>query len=123
MHVITPTPENVTASPNTTMNGLTAPSRGSAELSTWTVAVESGGTSPEHSISREQVWTVTAGALEVTCDGRTERVSAGQTLVLPPNLVRRIHAPEAAEAHVSMRADGVASVPGTEGTRELPWAR
>ncbi|MFD7305298.1 VOC family protein [Streptomyces pharetrae] len=123
MHVITPTPENVTASPNTTMNGLTAPSRGSAELSTWTVAMESGGTSPEHSISREQVWTVTAGALEVTCDGRTERVSAGQTLVLPPNLVRRIHAPEAAEAHVSMRADGVASVPGTEGTRELPWAR
>ncbi|WSF21942.1 cupin domain-containing protein [Streptomyces sp. NBC_01353] len=85
--------------------------------------METGATGPEHSIDREQVWTVTAGALEVTCDGRSEKVSAGQTLILPPNLVRQVHAPEPAEAHVSMRCDGVASVPGTEGTRELPWAR
>lgn len=67
--------------------------------------------------------TVTAGALEVTCRGRTEKIAAGQTLILPPGRLRRIHAPEQAEVHVSMPADGVASVPGTEGTRELPWAR
>jgi hypothetical protein len=59
----------------------------------------------------------------VTCDGRTEKVLAGQSLFLPPALVRRIHAPERAEAYVAMRSGGVASVPGTEGTRELPWAR
>ncbi|WP_405603321.1 hypothetical protein OG741_31105 [Streptomyces sp. NBC_01410] len=59
----------------------------------------------------------------MTCDGRTKKVSASHALILPPALVRRIHAPERAEAHVSMRSDGVASVPGTEGTRELPWAR
>ncbi|MFD0350686.1 cupin domain-containing protein [Kitasatospora aburaviensis] len=82
-----------------------------------------GQTGPEHVIDREQVWTVTAGVLEVTCDARTERVAAGQTFVLPPHVIRRIHAPEAAEAHVAMRADGVASVPGAEGTRVLPWAR
>ncbi|MFJ4525715.1 cupin domain-containing protein [Streptomyces sp. NPDC088810] len=81
-----------------------------------------GATGPEHAISREQVWTVTAGALEVTCDGRTQKVSAGQTLVLPPALARRIHAPERAGAHVSMRSDGIASVLGAEDTRELPWA-
>ena len=123
VHVITPSPETVTVSPNASMTGLAAPSRGSTELSTWTVAMDAGASGPEHSISREQVWTVTAGVLEVTCDGRTEKVVAGQTLVLPPDLVRRIHAPERAEAHVSMRSDGVASVPGDEGTRELPWAR
>lgn len=123
VRVVTPSADDVTVSPNATMTGLAAPSRGSAELSTWTVAMEAGATGPEHSISREQVWTVTAGALEVTCDGRTEKVQAGQSLILPPALVRRIHAPERAEAHVSMRSDGVASVPGTEGTRELPWAR
>ena len=123
VHIITPSDDAVTVSPNATMSGLASPSRGSAELSTWTVAMDAGASGPEHSISREQVWTVTAGVLEVTCDGRTEKVVAGQTLVLPPDLVRRIHAPERAEAHVSMRADGVASVPGTEGTRELPWAR
>ncbi|MEU9304725.1 VOC family protein [Streptomyces sp. NPDC048269] len=123
MHVITPAPENVTASPNATMTALAAPSRGSAELSTWTVAMEAGQTGPEHFISREQVWTVTTGALQVTCGGRTEKITAGQTFVLPPDVLRQVHAPQAAEAHVSMRSDGVASVPGTEGTRILPWAQ
>ncbi|MEU2389130.1 cupin domain-containing protein [Streptomyces sp. NPDC007369] len=120
--MITPTAGNVTETPNARMTGLAAPSRGSTEISTWTVAIEAGRTGPEHSVSREQVWTVTAGAVEVTCDGRTERIAAGQTLVLPPDRIRRVHAPQAAEAHVAMRADGVVSVPGTEGTRPLPWA-
>ncbi|MGW6418862.1 VOC family protein [Streptomyces sp. NPDC055055] len=123
MHVITPTDENVTTSPNARMTGLAAPSRGSAELSTWTVEMEACQTGPEHVVSREQVWTVTSGVLEVTCGADSEKVGAGQTFVLPPGVVRRIHAPLAAEAHVAMRADGVASVPGTEGTRVLPWAR
>ncbi|GHC59994.1 VOC family protein [Streptomyces cinnamoneus] len=123
MLVITPTAENVTESPNARMTGLAAPSRGSTELSTWTVAMQAGRTGPEHSISREQVWTVTSGVLEVTCGGRTEKITAGQTLVLPADALRRMHAPQPAEAHVAMRADGVASVPGAEGTRILPWAQ
>ncbi|MFE6848162.1 VOC family protein [Streptomyces sp. NPDC057686] len=123
MLVITPTAENVTVSPNARMTGLAAPSRGSTELSTWTVAMEAGQSGPEHSVSREQVWTVTSGALEVACGGRTERIEAGQTLVLPPQALRQVHAPQAAEAHVAMRADGAVCVPGTEGTRVLPWAR
>ncbi|MFI6764590.1 VOC family protein [Streptomyces sp. NPDC050355] len=123
MLVITPAAENVTASPNARMTGLAAPSRGSTELSTWTVSMEAGQTGPEHVINREQVWTVTAGVLDVTCAGRTEKISAGQTLVLPPDVLRQVHAPQAAEAHVAMRADGVASVPGADGTRVLPWAQ
>ncbi|MFJ3927779.1 cupin domain-containing protein [Streptomyces sp. NPDC090022] len=123
MHVISPTSENITVTPNAAMTGLAAPSRGSAELSTWLVAMTAGAIGPEHAVSREQVWTVTAGSLEVTCDGRTERIGAGQALVLPPGVLRRVRAPEAAEAYVAMRADGVASVPGTEGTRALPWAQ
>ncbi|MGW7613843.1 cupin domain-containing protein [Streptomyces sp. NPDC054766] len=105
------------------MTGLAAPSRGSSELSTWTVAMEAGQTGPEHSISREQVWAVTTGVLQVTCAGRTEKITAEQTFVPPPDVLRQVHAPQAAEAHVAMRADGMASVPGTEGTRTLPWAQ
>ncbi|MFJ6798951.1 cupin domain-containing protein [Streptomyces sp. NPDC091268] len=123
VHVITPTPEHVTATPNATMTGHAAPGRGSTELSTWHVAMPAGNTGPEHSVSREQVWTVTAGALEVVCAGRTERVAAGQVLVLAPDLPRRVHALEDAEAYVAMRADGLVSVPDTEGARALPWAR
>ncbi|MFB7468118.1 cupin domain-containing protein [Streptomyces sp. NPDC056224] len=122
--MITTTPEHVTVTPNATMTGLAAPSRGSAELSTWHVDMTAGATGPEHSVSREQVWTLTAGSLEITWDGgRTEKVTAGQTLVLPPDVLRRIHAAESFEAHVAMRADGVVRVPGTEGTRVLPWAQ
>lgn len=123
MIVITPTAENVTESPNARMTGLAAPSRGSSELSTWTVTMQAGQNGPEHSVSREQVWTVTSGVLEVTCAGRTEKVAAGQTLVLPPDVFRQVHAPQAAEAHVVMRADGVVSVAGSEETRVLPWAQ
>ncbi|MFD3699040.1 cupin domain-containing protein [Streptomyces sp. NPDC058646] len=124
MHVITTAPEHVTVSPAATMTGLAAPSRGSSELSTWHVSMAAGATGPDHSVSREQVWMLTAGSLEITWDGgRTEKVTAGQTLLLPPDGVRRVHAPEAAEAYVAMRADGVAAVPGTEGTRVLPWAQ
>ncbi|MET9886350.1 cupin domain-containing protein [Streptomyces sp. NPDC006430] len=123
MHVIPASPDHVTETPNAVMTGLGAPSRGSTELSTWHVAMAAGSKGPEHSVDREQVWTVVAGALKVTSAGRTEEVSAGQTLVLPPEVLRSVHAQESFEAYVAMRADGVVTVPGEEGTRVLPWAR
>ncbi|WP_234327869.1 cupin domain-containing protein [Streptomyces sp. NRRL F-2664] len=121
--MITASPDHVTTTPNATMTGLAAPSRGSSELSTWHVDMPAGATGPEHSVTREQVWTLTTGSLEVTCEGRTETVAAGRTLVLPAGAVRRIHAPEDFRAHVAMRADGVVSVAGEEEPRILPWAR
>ncbi|MFJ1569471.1 cupin domain-containing protein [Streptomyces erythrochromogenes] len=121
--MITVSPEHVTATPNATMTGLAAPSRGSSELSTWQVDMAAGATGPEHSVSREQVWTLTAGSLEITFEGRTEKAAAGQTLVLPADAARRIRATETFRAHVAMRADGVVSVPGEEEPRILPWAR
>ncbi|MFI8262974.1 MULTISPECIES: cupin domain-containing protein [unclassified Streptomyces] len=123
MRVITTSPDHVTTTPNAVMTGLAAPGRGSAELSTWHVAMAAGARGPEHSVDREQVWTVTAGALDVTSAGRTERVAAGDTLVLPPHALRRVHAPEAAEAYVAMRSDGLVTVPGEAEPRVLPWAR
>ncbi len=123
MRVIAASPDHVTTTPNATMTAFAAPSRGSSELSTWLVDMPAGATGPEHSVSREQVWTLTAGTLEITCEGRTEKVTAGQTLVLPADVPRRIHCAETFRAYVAMRADGVVSVAGEEGTRVLPWAR
>lgn len=122
MRVITPSPDQVITTPNATMTGFASPSRGSAELSTWRAAIPAGITGPEHSVSREQVWTVTAGALDVTCGGRTEKVAAGEAVVLPPDVLRHVHALADTEVYVAMRADGLVSVPGTEGARPLPWA-
>ncbi|MFE2879765.1 cupin domain-containing protein [Streptomyces roseus] len=123
MHLITTSPDHVVTTPNAVMTGLAAPSRGSSELSTWRVAMAAGARGPEHSVDREQVWTVTAGTVEVTSAGRTERIAAGQTLVLPPHAPRRVHAVEAAEAHVAMCSDALVTVPGEAEPRVLPWAR
>ncbi|MFI8103800.1 VOC family protein [Streptomyces sp. NPDC086023] len=122
VQVLTPTEENAIETPNARMTTHASPSRGSSELSAWTVAMSAGQAGPDHSVGREQVWTVTSGALEVVSGDRRERVAAGQTLVLGPGVVRRIEASEDVTAYVVMRADGVVAVPGTEGTRPLPWA-
>ncbi|MDA0566654.1 cupin domain-containing protein [Streptomonospora sp. S1-112] len=121
MHVLTPAPAVTT--PNAVMTGLAAPSRGSAELSTWRVRMEAGSAGPEHSIDREQVWTVTSGSMEVTSAGRTETVAAGQAVVLPADTVRRVRAgAEPVEALVAMPVGGRAFVPGSSEARPLPWA-
>jgi quercetin dioxygenase-like cupin family protein len=124
MQVITPTPDHDTTTPAAVMTGLAAPSRGSAELSTWRVRMAPETAGPEHSLDREQVWTLTGGSIEVTAGDRTETVVAGQTVVVPAGVTRRIRTTgESAEALVAMRADGRASVPGSEESQPLPWAR
>lgn len=124
MRVITANDGDVTATGAAEMTGLAAPSRGSTELSTWKVRMRPGATGPEHVIDREQVWTVTAGALEIASEGRTERVDAGQTAILPAGAVRTVStADQAAEALVAMAADGSASLPGDDTARPVPWAR
>ncbi|MFD8544253.1 cupin domain-containing protein [Streptomyces sp. NPDC059649] len=121
--VITPSAGDVTATPAAVMTGLAAPSRGSAELSTWQVRMEPGSAGPEHVIDREQVWMLTVGSIEVTAGGRTETVAAGQTLVVPAGVLRQFRTGgEPAEALVAMSASGRASVPGDEESRALPWA-
>ncbi|GAB7030418.1 cupin domain-containing protein [Streptomyces sp. NPDC021749] len=121
--VITPSAEDVTATPAAVMTGLAAPSRGSAELSTWQVRMEPGSAGPEHVIDREQVWMLTAGSIEVTAGGRTETVATGQTVVVPAGVVRQFRTgEEPAEALVAMSASGRATVPGGGESRALPWA-
>ncbi|MBB5938457.1 cupin domain-containing protein [Streptomyces zagrosensis] len=123
MHVITPSPQYVTTTPAAVMTGLAAPSRGSAELSTWQVRMAPASTGPEHAIDREQVWMLTSGSIEVTSGGRTQTVSAGQAVVLPAHALRQIRTgEEPAEALVAMPAGDRAHAPGSAADRPLPWA-
>jgi quercetin dioxygenase-like cupin family protein len=123
MHVIAPSSDRVTATPAAVMTGLAAPSRGSAEISTWRVRMEPAATGPEHAIDREQVWTLLSGSLEITSAGRTETVASGQTVVLPAGALRQIRTTaEPAEALVAMPAGGRARVPGSTEALALPWA-
>ncbi len=122
MHVISPEPEHTVTTPNGVMTRLATPSLGTSALSTWRVRTEPGARGPLHTVDREQVWTVTAGTLTFTTEDRTETATAGQTVVLPPHLERRVHTgDEPAEALVAMPAGGLVSTPG-EDARPLPWA-
>ncbi|MEE4599217.1 cupin domain-containing protein [Streptomyces sp. DSM 41524] len=78
---------------------------------------------PVHIIDREQVWMPVSGEFEVVVDGVTERVKAGQAIVLPAGVVRQMKAVDsAAEAFVAMTVGGKAMMPGSENKIPLPWA-
>jgi len=124
MKVITPTADRTVTTPNAAMESLATPSRGSTALSTWRVRMDAGQAGPVHAVDREQVWMVISGSLAVTCDGRTETAEAGEAVLLPPDVLRRLGTTPGdggVEALVVMEAGGGAVT--EDGTRHrLPWA-
>ncbi|PPK63709.1 cupin domain-containing protein [Actinokineospora auranticolor] len=123
MHVISASQERTVTTPAAVMIGLAAPSRGSAELSTWRVRMNPGSPSPVHVVDREQVWMIIAGAFEFTVDGESAKAVAGQAVVVPAGASRRFHAlAEAGDALVCMAAGGQVGAPGSEARQPIPWA-
>lgn len=105
------------------MFALAGPSQGAGELSTWRVEFVAGASGPVHVIDREQVWMPLSGVLRVESDGRSERVGAGQALIVPAGVVRQFSAPDGPmSALVAMPAGGAALLPGKEEKIPLPWA-
>jgi quercetin dioxygenase-like cupin family protein len=110
-----------TETPNAVMTTLASPTLGgTSELAVWRVRMEPGQAGPLHSFDSEQVWTVVAGAASATVDGRAVTLSAGDTLVLPAGVVRRIEADGPFEALVAGRAGARADAAGREPATP-PW--
>ncbi|MFH8614977.1 cupin domain-containing protein [Streptomyces sp. NPDC017979] len=124
VRVVSESEQGTTRTPAGSMYGLAAPSRGSAEISTWRVEIAAGEGTPVHVIDREQVWTVLSGGFDVEVAGETGRVEPGQALILPAGAVRQVKAAggRPAEALVAMPVGGRAVRPGSEGKIPLPWA-
>jgi quercetin dioxygenase-like cupin family protein len=59
-----------------------APRTGSMELAAWRGEVQPGTKAPAHTVSREEIFLVLVGELALTLDGRTERVGAGDTVII-----------------------------------------
>ncbi|TDC76203.1 cupin domain-containing protein [Streptomyces hainanensis] len=128
MRVNTPNEHDVITTPNAEMTRLATPSRGSRELSTWTVRMAPGTQGPAHSVDREQVWVPLSGTLAVASGdagasgAEPALVGPGQAAVLPAGEVRRISAgTEPVEALVCMRHGGRATLPETGEARTIPW--
>jgi len=102
-----------TQTPNGVMTTLASPTLGATrELVLWRVRMEAGAAGPEHAFDSEQVWTVVAGAANVTVDG--------DTIVLPAGATRHIVANGPLEALVAGRAGARVTAAGHDGVTP-PW--
>lgn len=66
------------------------------------------------------MWTVLSGQIEIRSDGSTIDVTAGDTIVMPPEVERQVSAREDACIVVCGFADAVASVVGDETPHGTP---
>ena len=109
--------------PGVRFTALAAPSRGSAEICAWTIRVAPGLRSPEpHYLDRDEVFMVTAGAIQLTVDG--EVVGAGDVAVVPAGTPIQLTNPgqDQAEAVVMVRSGFVATAADGSSIGTPPWA-
>jgi quercetin dioxygenase-like cupin family protein len=60
------------------------PRTGSKELCAWRGEIPAGTKAPLHTVNREEILHILDGELVITLDGRTERVTTGDTLIINP---------------------------------------
>lgn len=111
MPVVRSTESRRTETPNATMTTLASPTQGDSVLSVWRVDMRPGQAGPPHTMSTEQVWTVLTGGATVSLGADTMTVEAGDTLVLPAGIVRRLssHPNVGLAAIVAAPAGGLAT--------------
>jgi quercetin dioxygenase-like cupin family protein len=102
--------------------GLASPSRGSREIAAWRLRLAPGSASPDHELTREEVFVALAGEAVATLDGLRHELRAGDALVVHPGQPFRlaVEAHEPFEAVVCMPAGGKAMVDGK--VFSPPWA-
>jgi quercetin dioxygenase-like cupin family protein len=81
-----------TETPNAIMTTLASPTQGEASSALWRVEMEPGASGPAHLFEAEQVWTVLDGAADIELGGERLALVAGDTLVMPAGVPRRVHA-------------------------------
>jgi mannose-6-phosphate isomerase-like protein (cupin superfamily) len=109
--------------PGVEFTGLASPSRGSAGLCTWRLAVDAGHRGDEpHTIDRDEVFMVLAGSVQVTPDG--DKLGPGDAVVvLAGEPIQLSNLGETtAELHVAITAGFTAIL--ADGTQlQPPWAQ
>ncbi|VFA96805.1 cupin domain-containing protein [Nocardia cyriacigeorgica] len=84
--------------------------------------VAAGKSGPLHFIDAEQVWTILGGSAEITVNGADHVVSAGDTIILPPDVLRQISGgAEGFTAIVTAPAGARAGTPDGATTVVPPW--
>ncbi|WP_406446603.1 cupin domain-containing protein [Streptomyces sp. NBC_01613] len=99
------------------------PLSGSKELCAWRGEIPPGTKAPEHTVSREEIFHLLIGELLITLDGRTDRITAGDTVIVNPGATLGVENPtdQTAISWVTTSIGLEATL--TDGTRITPlWA-
>jgi quercetin dioxygenase-like cupin family protein len=109
-----------TETPNAVMTTLASPAQGGAGEAVWRVDMRPGQAGPLHAVDTEQVWTVLDGAGVFELDGRSHKLEAGDTVVIPADVPRRVSVGSAAGfAAVVVAPAGMRAYP-LDGTKVAP---
>ncbi|MCD7441798.1 cupin domain-containing protein [Streptomyces lincolnensis] len=69
------------------------PLTGSKELCAWRGEIPAGTKAPVHTVNREEILLLLVGELIVTLDGHTERIRAGDTVIVNPGTAFAVENP------------------------------
>ncbi len=109
----------------TVITGYGSPSRGSESVTAWQVALHPGAGSPEHTLTRDEVFVVLSGEGTFEMEGRRRhRVRHGDAICVPPGVAFRLSnaGSERFAAICCMAADGQARI-GDGDPFPIPWAQ
>ncbi|NUP03110.1 MAG: cupin domain-containing protein [Nonomuraea sp.] len=98
------------------MTTFASPTQGGAARSLWRVDAKPGAQGPAHDFDTEQVWSWIAGAATVELGGERFEVGAGDTVVMPAHVVRRVLADQDAGYTAVVTAAAGARATTADGT-------
>jgi quercetin dioxygenase-like cupin family protein len=99
------------------------PRTGSKELCAWRGEVPAGTKAPAHTVSREEILHLLDGELLITLDGRAERITAGDTVIVNTGATLTVENPTDRTATTWVTTSVGLSAELADGTRITPpWA-
>ncbi|WP_210586389.1 cupin domain-containing protein [Streptomyces sp. GESEQ-35] len=99
------------------------PRTGSKELCAWRGEIPPGTKAPAHTVNREEILHLLDGELLITLDGRTDRVTAGDTLIINPGATLAVENPTDRTALTWVTTSIGLAAELADGTRITPpWA-
>ncbi|CAL9628090.1 cupin domain-containing protein [Streptomyces sp. NPDC003781] len=100
-----------------------SPRTGGEELCAWRGEIPAGTKAPAHTVSREEIFHLLTGELLITLDGRTERVTAGDTVIINAGAVFAVENPADRTATSWVTTSVGLTAELADGTRITPpWA-
>ncbi len=99
------------------------PRTGSKELCAWRGEIPAGTKAPAHTVNREEIFHLLSGELLITLDGRTDRITAGHTVIINRHATLAVENPTAHTAISWVTTSIGLEAELADGTRITPpWA-